>query len=164
MARSGPGSDGSDRLTRRRESRNANTTAFPLGNSPTLTGKCAPRTSESAPNHEATRAALFRVIPSGESAKTRGRLQDRNPAGSKKGRGSKERSLASGNLIPLKITVLCGSRVTPGMGFETHEEPGWTSGPTRRVMTVIQKLAGKPATEFSIARIGRKNSARTERG
>src|SRR6516225_2252393 len=86
--------------------------AFPLGNSPTLTGKPIPRTSEGTPNHEATSAAPCKVVLSGESPKTTGSVHDRDPDGSKKGSGSNERSFASGNLVPLITTVLCGFSIT----------------------------------------------------
>ncbi len=78
--------------------------------------------SESTPNHEETSAAPSRVMASGASPKTNGRLQDRCPDGSKNGRGSKERSFANGNLVPLMFTVLSGLRVTQGARFVAQEE------------------------------------------
>src|SRR5215469_5262465 len=121
MARIGPGPDCNGRPARRGAPRKANTTAFPVGNSPTLTGKWTPRTSESTPNQDETSAALFSMILSGESPKTKGRFQDRDPEGSKNGRGNNERSFASGNLVPLSSMVLRGSRITQDMRLEAHD-------------------------------------------
>src|SRR5438128_373045 len=111
---SGPGRGGSDKVAASSELHSAKTTAFPVGNSPTVTGKRAPRKSEKMPNHDATTDAASRASMSGRPEKTTGRLQECCPAESKNGTGSKARSFANAKRVPLRLSTLLGLMVIHG--------------------------------------------------
>src|SRR5437773_6868995 len=92
-----------------------NTTALPSGRLPTVTGKRTPRKSEKIPNHDATMDAASSESMLGRSAKTTGKLQECCPAESKKGTGSRARSLANGRRVPLRLSSLAALIVTHGV-------------------------------------------------
>src|SRR5690348_6578561 len=136
-----PGRGGSDKLAASSELRSAKTMAFPVGNSPTVTGNRTPRKSEKTPNHDATTDAASKASMPGRPEKTTGKLQECCPAESKNGTGSKARSFANAKRVPLRLSTLLGLMVIQGAALCGQAAQRPCSGRVS-VLSLVSKSVG----------------------